>query len=261
MSFGGRVEAGRRAAGGVEGSPGARDSTDRAGSAGVTDAGSGSAADAGGRTEERTGGAGDDGADSSAADGGGEPGRDPDASVDDDRVRANELLELLGNRRRRLLWRHLRAEDAAAALSDASRQIAAWENGVDPADVDYDQRKSVYTSLRQFHCPKMADAGLVEFDDRDGTVRLTSDLPDELVIEIEPDTANVRRTALGALALATGAVLGAWAAGLPVFGPLSFAGVAFAVAFAAVAAGVVYAVAVRSDHGVSLGDALARVDG
>ena len=186
---------------------------------------------------------------------------DRDAGADDDGVCANELLELLGNRRRRLLWRHLRTEAAEAALSDASRQIAAWENGVDPGDVDYDQRKSVYTSLRQFHCPKMADAGLVEFDDRDGTVRLTSDLPDELVIEIEPDTANVERTALGTLGTAAGVVLGAWALGLPVFGPLSFAGVAFAVAFAAVAAGVVYAVAVRSEHGVSLGDALARVDG
>ncbi|WP_251133178.1 hypothetical protein [Halorubrum sp. 2020YC2] len=176
-------------------------------------------------------------------------------------VRANELLELLGNRRRRLLWRHLRTEEREAALSDASGRIAAWENGVDPGDVEYDQRKSVYTSLRQFHCPKMADAGLIEFDDRDGTVRLTSDLPEELTIEIEPDTENVRQTALGALALATGVILGSWAAGLPVFGPLSFGGVAFAVAAAVAAAGLVYAVAVRSDHGVSLGDALARVDG
>ena len=180
--------------------------------------------------------------------------------ANDDRGDANELLELLGNRRRRLLWRHLRAESAESALSDASRRIAAWENDVEPADVDYDQRKSVYTSLRQFHCPKMADAGLIEFDDRDGTVRLTSDLPEELVLEIEPDTENVGRTAVGALALATGVVLGSWAAGLPVFGPLSFGGVAFAVASAAVAAGVVYAAAARSEHGVSLGDALARVD-
>ena len=45
------------------------------------------------------------------------------------------------------------------------------------------------------------------------------------------------------------------------FGPLSFGGVAFAVGSALVAASVVYGVAVRSDHGVSLGDALARVDG
>ncbi|QAU12743.1 hypothetical protein EKH57_08415 [Halorubrum sp. BOL3-1] len=179
----------------------------------------------------------------------------------DEDVGANELLELLGNRRRRLLWRHLRTEEAEAALSDASRRIAAWENDVDPGDVEYDQRKSVYTSLRQFHCPKMADAGLIEFDDRDGTVRLTSDLPDELVIEIEPDTENIRRTALGALTLSTGAIFGSWAVGLPVFGPLSFGGVVFAVAAAVVAAGLVYGVAVRSDHGVSLGDALARVDG
>jgi hypothetical protein len=229
MSLGGSVDAEKRA-GGEEGS------TDAEG----TVAANGSAAGAGPPGRE----------------GGGVPDPERDEGVD-----ANELLELLGNRRRRLLWRHLRTEESAAALSDASRQIAAWENGVDPADVEYDQRKSVYTSLRQFHCPKMADAGLVEFDDRDGTVRLTSDLPDELVIEIEPDTENVGRTALGALALSIGVILGAWAAGLPVFGPLSFAGVAFAVCAAVAAAGLVYAVAARSDHGVSLGDALARVDG
>jgi hypothetical protein len=229
MSLGGSVEAGKRA-GGEEGSADPAETAD----------GSGPAADAGTPERERD-----------------------DASVPerDEEIGANELLELLGNRRRRLLWRHLRTAESEAALSDASRQIAAWENGVDPADVEYDQRKSVYTSLRQFHCPKMADAGLVEFDDRDGTVRLTSDLPDELVIEIEPDRENVRRTALGALALSIGVILGSWAAGLPVFGPLSFAGVAFAVAAAVAAAGLVYAVAARSDHGVSLGDALARVDG
>ena len=243
MSSDRSVRAENRSAGGDEGQTVVRN---------TAEGDTGPVGDAG--ASERTGGGGD----GAGPDG---DGSDPEASAaDGDRVCANELLELLGNRRRRLLWRHLRAE-GAAALSDASRRIAAWENGVDPADVDYDQRKSVYTSLRQFHCPKMADAGLVEFDDRDGTVRLTSDLPDELVIEIEPDTENVRRTALGALALATGVVLGSWAAGLPVFGPLSFAGVAFAVVFAVVAAGVVYGVAVCSDHGVSLGDALARVDG
>ena len=258
MSFGGRVDAEKRAAGGAERSPDAHGSTDRGGPVRVTDARDRDADGADGSAAERTGdGGGGGGRAGPARDGG-----DSEASAaDGDRVCANELLELLGNRRRRLLWRHLRAEEAPAALSDASRRIAAWENDVEPADVEYDQRKSVYTSLRQFHCPKMADAGLVEFDDRDGTVRLTSDLPDELVIEIEPDTANVRRTALGALALATGVILGSWAAGLPVFGPLSFAGVAFAVVFAVVAAGVVYGVAVCSDHGVSLGDALARVDG
>ena len=261
MSFGGWVRAEKGVAGGAEGSADARGSTDRGGPAGVTDAPDRDAGNPDRSAARRTGG-GDSGGDEGDDAGPDGDGIDPEASATDgDRVCANELLELLGNRRRRLLWRHLRAEEAPAALSDASRRIAAWENDVEPADVDYDQRKSVYTSLRQFHCPKMADAGLVEFDDRDGTVRLTSDLPDELVIEIEPDTANVRRTALGALALATGVILGSWAAGLPVFGPLSFGGVAFAVVFAVVAAGVVYGVAVCSDHGVSLGDALARVDG
>jgi len=260
MSFGGNVEAERREPG--AGSA-ATDSGDAASVGGPT-SGEGGTGDATGPNADGGAGTGDGkatGDGETTGDGGDATGDGGEATGNDESVCANELLELLGNRRRRLLWRHLRAAETETARSDASRQIAAWENGIDPTDVEYEQRKSVYTSLRQFHCPKMADAGVVEFDERDGTVRLTSDLPDELVIEIEPDTENVRRTALGALALSTGAILGSWAAGLPVFGPLSFGGVAFAVVFAVVAAAVVYGVAVRSDHGVSLGDALARVDG
>ena len=84
----------------------------------------------------------------------------PDADADDaDRDRSEALLELLANARRRYLWEHLRREGDEISLREASRAVAARELEKPPAAVTYDERKSVYTSLLQFHCPKMADAG------------------------------------------------------------------------------------------------------
>jgi hypothetical protein len=176
-------------------------------------------------------------------------------------VAADDLLELLSNRRRRYLWRALRRDGAQLDLSEASRRIAAWENGVDVDAVEYDERKSVYNSLHQFHCPKMADAGLIEFDKRASTVRLASELPSQLTVTVEPETDDVRNTACGALALAAGVVLGAWALGLPVFGSLSLAAVGLSLGIGASAALLVYSLFVRTEYGLSLADALSRVDG
>ncbi|QWC19688.1 hypothetical protein [Halorubrum sp. 2020YC2] len=177
-------------------------------------------------------------------------------------VAADDLLELLSNRRRRYLWRALRREPKAEVeLSDASRLIAAWENDVAVGEVEYDQRKSVYNSLHQFHCPKMADAGLVEFDKRSSTVRLAAELPAQLTVTVEPDTEDVRNTAFGALALAAGVVLGAWALDLPVFGTLSLGAVGLSLGIGASAALLVYTLFLRTEFGLSLADALSRVDG
>ena len=193
-------------------------------------------------------------------DGGAEDPQVGDGESDAD-VAADDLLELLSNRRRRYLWRALRREGRELELSEASRRIAAWENGVDVESVEYDQRKSVYNSLHQFHCPKMADAGLVEFDKRASTVRLASELPSQLTVTVEPDTDEVRDTACGALALAAGVVLGAWALRLPVFGGLSPAAVGLSLGIGASAALLVYSLFVRTEYGLSLADALSRVDG
>ena len=108
-------------------------------------------------------------------------------SVEDDGLDANDVIDILSNERRRLLWRYLRQECPEGDLSDASRQIAAWENGTTVEEVDYDERKSVYTSLHQFHCPKMEEAGLIEFDKRESVVRAVSEEPEEFVVEVEPD--------------------------------------------------------------------------
>ena len=85
----------------------------------------------------------------------------------------NEVFELLSNERRRYAIHHVKQSDGAVELGALSEQVAAWENSGEVSGVSSDERKSVYTSLQQFHLPKMEREGVVEFDDRQGTVELS----------------------------------------------------------------------------------------
>ncbi|WP_251343381.1 DUF7344 domain-containing protein [Haloplanus halophilus] len=90
----------------------------------------------------------------------------------------DDVYEVLSNRRRRFVIHYLRGNGARAALGTLAEHVAAWENGIDVASVGSDARKNVYTSLQQFHLPKMEDLNLVDFDRRAGEVTLTDDAAD-----------------------------------------------------------------------------------
>ncbi|MFC7177138.1 DUF7344 domain-containing protein [Halosegnis marinus] len=95
----------------------------------------------------------------------------------------DETFELLSNHRRRYAIHHLkRVEDTD--IGGLSRQIAAWENDTEPAEVTSAERKRVYTSLQQFHLPKLDEKGVVEFDERAGEVAL-SDAAENLDLYLE----------------------------------------------------------------------------
>jgi hypothetical protein len=82
--------------------------------------------------------------------------------------------EMLGNKRRRYALHCLKQQDdGVAEMGELSTQVAAWERGIDPDRVSYDERKTVHTSLYQHHAPKLDDSGLVEYDSRSGVVELT----------------------------------------------------------------------------------------
>lgn len=92
-------------------------------------------------------------------------------------VSENELFEVLANQRRRFAVHLLkREEDDSVAIGDMADQIAAWENGIDKAEITGTERKRVYTALQQSHLPKMDEAGVVEFNKDRGTVEPTSAL-------------------------------------------------------------------------------------
>jgi len=96
----------------------------------------------------------------------------------------DETFEMLSNRRRRYILHYLHDTEGSATLSDLAEQVAAWENDTRIRDISASERKTVYTSLQQFHLPKMDETGAVEFDQRAGEVVIT-DAARELDVYLE----------------------------------------------------------------------------
>lgn len=93
-------------------------------------------------------------------------------------VSRDEIFELLSNHRRRYTLHHLQHTDGNVELGELSEQVAAWENDSTVENVSSDERKRVYTSLQQFHLPKLDEQNVVAFDDRSGTVELSEQASD-----------------------------------------------------------------------------------
>ncbi|WP_200532094.1 hypothetical protein [Halorubrum sp. LN27] len=101
-------------------------------------------------------------------------GAEPATDISED-----ELFDVLANQRRRFAVHLLKREaDDSVAIGDMAEQIAAWENGIDTAEITGNERKRVYTALQQSHLPKMDDAGVVEFNKDRGVVEPTPALTD-----------------------------------------------------------------------------------
>jgi DNA-binding transcriptional ArsR family regulator len=89
-----------------------------------------------------------------------------DASLD-------ATFELLKNRRRRLVLRHLETASQPVSIGDLAEHVAAAENGIRRNELSSQQRKRVYISLYQSHLPKMDEADAIQFDQDRGTISLT----------------------------------------------------------------------------------------
>ena len=98
----------------------------------------------------------------------------PDHSTDrDDDFTRDDMLEVLSNQRRRFVIHYLKQNGDDASVSEITDRVASWEYGKEIDDLTHRERKRVRNALRQFHLPKMADYGFIEFDSRQGTVELT----------------------------------------------------------------------------------------
>jgi len=101
-------------------------------------------------------------------------GAEPATDISED-----DLFNVLANQRRRFAVHLLKREaDDSVAIGDMAEQIAAWENGIDRAEITGNERKRVYTALQQSHLPKMDEAGVVEFNKARGVVEPTPALSD-----------------------------------------------------------------------------------
>lgn len=99
--------------------------------------------------------------------------------------------DVLSNQRRRQILQLLEADpDQSATVPELASTIAAWEMDMDdPEAVSYDDRKSLQSTIYQHHAPKMATAGLVEFDKRSGRLELAAD-EDSVTDDETPTTAT-----------------------------------------------------------------------
>jgi len=79
---------------------------------------------------------------------------------------------MLSNQRRRYVLYYLNHHPGTVSLRDLAERIAAWENDIDVDDLEYKQRKRVYTSLHQTHLPKLDEVGIVDYDREEGTIAL-----------------------------------------------------------------------------------------
>jgi DNA-binding transcriptional ArsR family regulator len=97
--------------------------------------------------------------------------QDGESSVSSDRQRLeidlDALFEALGDAQRRQILGYLDAtDDDVAAYSDLIEHVADDSGGESAADHD-----RIAVSLHHNHLPKLADAGIVEYDARSETVR------------------------------------------------------------------------------------------
>ena len=80
------------------------------------------------------------------------------------------VFEVLSDRRRRYALYHLReSPESVATVSDVVGYICRQE--VESDESRPDLRRSIRTTLQHFHLPKLADAGVIEYDERTETIR------------------------------------------------------------------------------------------
>lgn len=89
----------------------------------------------------------------------------------DDTIQPEQIFEILSNERRRLVLKYLRQHNGEQVnFRDLVDQIAAWENDTTQGKLNTDDRKCVYTALRQTHLPKLDQFDVIEYDRQRGLI-------------------------------------------------------------------------------------------
>lgn len=91
------------------------------------------------------------------------------AAAASDALSRDALFELLASERRRAVLRRLDDGEEPVPVPELVAAVVAREASV---EFTPDQHERVAVSLEHVHLPKLHDAGVVEYDDDAGTVRL-----------------------------------------------------------------------------------------
>lgn len=165
----------------------------------------------------------------------------PEANTSDE-MSPDLVFEILSNTRRRMVLYYLRWYGGSVSVQELVGEVAALQNDVAVEDLTRQQRKRVYVSLYQTHLPKLEEAGLIEYDDDEGIVRLT-DSADDIDTYLTPASTPARRWQLPYvwLSLVGGLLFALSVVGVPVIASIPTAGLGLALMVGfAVLAGLQY---------------------
>lgn len=87
-----------------------------------------------------------------------------------DTLSQNRVFDLLSNARRRFVLHYLSQHEGPVELRELADEVARWETGSET--LSRKERKRVYVSLYQTHIPRLADAGVIDYDSETGEVQL-----------------------------------------------------------------------------------------
>lgn len=93
--------------------------------------------------------------------------------VTDGGVETSTFMEALANERRRYVLYYLQANEHAE-LEEVAEQVAAWETGKSPEELDEQTRRNVRVSLYHSHLPKLEKTGFIGYDHRHGSMHFRS---------------------------------------------------------------------------------------
>ncbi|SMO45415.1 DUF7344 domain-containing protein [Halorubrum cibi] len=96
----------------------------------------------------------------------------------------DEIFDVLSNRRRRFVIHALKRTEEPLDVSELSTHVTAWEVGVEPEEVTYEDRRNVYSTLQRTHLPKLEEKDIVTVDD-ENLVRATPTLENlDIYVEV-----------------------------------------------------------------------------
>lgn len=134
-------------------------------------------------------------------------------SSNQDRLSRDTVFDILSSPRRRYVLYYLRKEGGPVELTDLAAELAEWEYDVSSEDLTKQQRKRIYVSLYQTHVPRLASAGLIEYDSDSGLISLTDDvyqidsyLPDSESDEFPWHRVYLALVGVGVLVFAAGVI-------------------------------------------------------
>lgn len=90
-------------------------------------------------------------------------------------VSIDAVFELLSHRRRRICLQCLQTHEQALPLADLADEVAVREHETSLDEISAEAVKQIYMSLYHAHIPKLADHGVISYEQATDTVAVADE--------------------------------------------------------------------------------------